>query len=65
MHKLKRPGFHTVELYIFITNSRSKRNKKIPGQRFVDIAKQETGEKFQQKILNSIVVEAGQSLQFS
>ena len=64
MQKLKRPGFHTLELYMFITNSRSQRNKKIPEHRFVDIAKYEAGEKFQQKIFNTIVVGAGQSLKF-
>ena len=54
--KLKRPGFYTFIFYIFINNSRSKQNKKNPEHTFVDIGTQEMCAKFQQNILNSIVV---------
>ena len=58
---LKRLGFCTLVFYIFINNSRSKQN---PTHPFVDIIKQKTCAKFQQKILNSMVIEARQSFQF-
>ena len=45
---------------VFANNSRSKQNKKSP---FVDIGKQETCAKFQQKIFNTIVVGVRQSFQ--
>ena len=48
---------------IFENNSRSKQNKRSPAHRFVDIGKQETCAKFQQKILNCRVVGARQSFQ--
>ena len=35
----KRPGFYTLFFYIFISNSRSKQNKKNPEHAFVDIIK--------------------------
>ena len=48
---------------IFANNSRSKQNKKYPTHPFIDIGKQETCAKFQQKILNCRLVEAHQSFQ--
>ena len=60
----KRPGFYTLVFYTFINNSRSKQNKKIPTHAFVDITKQKTCAKFQQKILTSMVVGARQNFQF-
>ena len=45
-------------------NSISKQNKKNPEHLFVDIGIQETSVKFQQKILNSMVVGARQNFQF-
>ena len=56
----KRPGFYTLVFYIFINNSRSKN----PEHSFADIVKYETCAKFQQKILNFVVVGARQSFQF-
>ena len=35
----KRPGFYTLIFSIFISNSRSKQNKKNPEHPFVDIVK--------------------------
>ena len=60
----KRPGFYTLRETRFINISRFKQNKKNPTHRFVDIGKTETGVKFQQKILNSMVVGARQSFKF-
>ena len=56
--KLKRPGFYTLVYYIFVNNSRSKQNEKNPAHSFVDIIKQKTSAKFQQKIFHSMVVRA-------
>ena len=51
--------------YICINNSRCKQKfKKIPEQAFVDIIKKKTCAKFQEKVLNSMVVRAQQSFQF-
>ena len=60
----KKPGFYTLTETRFINISRFKQNKKNPTHRFVDIGKKETGVKFQQKILNSMVVGARQSFKF-
>ena len=60
----KRPGFYTLLFYTFINNSRSKQNEKNPAHAFVDITKWKACAKFQQKILNSMVVGACQSFQF-
>ena len=49
---------------IFANNSISKQNIKIPEHAFVDLGKKEMCAKFQQKILNSMVVGARQSFQF-
>ena len=49
--------------YIFINNSRSKQYTN-PKQTFIDIVKQEACAKFQQKILNFVVVGARQGFQF-
>ena len=55
---------HT-RFFTFSNNLRSKQNKKSPKHFFVDIVKQATCAKFQQKILNSIAVGARGSFQFS
>ena len=60
----KRPGFYTLVFYTFINNSRSKQNKKNSTYPFADITKKKTCAKFQQKILNSMVVGACQNFQF-
>ena len=60
----KNPSFYTFTKTRFINNSRSKQNKKNPKHPFVDIGKTETCAKFQQKILNSMVVGACQSFPF-
>ena len=62
--KLRRPGFYTVVFYIFIHTSRSKQNKKNSKHYFLDIIKQRTCAKFQQKKLNSMVVGTCQIFQF-
>ena len=62
--KIKRPGFYTLAFYIFIDNTSSKQNKKNPEHPFLDIIKWKTCAKFQQKILNSMVVGTRQSFQF-
>ena len=49
--------------YIFINNSRSKQYTN-PKHTFIDIVKQEACAKFQQKILNFVVVGARQGFQF-
>ena len=64
LQKSKRPGFYTLIFYIFITNSRSKLNKINSEHSFIIFVKQETYAKFQQNILNFIVVRARQSFQF-
>ena len=46
---VKRPGFYVLVVPIFINNSKYKKNKKNPRHSFVDIGKQETCAKFQQK----------------
>ena len=61
---LKRRGFYTLTETRFINNSRSTQNKKNPEHSFVGISNTETCAKFQQKILNSLVVGACQSFQF-
>ena len=48
---------------IFANNSRSKQNKRNPAHPFVDIGRQKTSAKFQQKVLNCRVVEARQGFQ--
>ena len=48
---------------IFANNSRSKKNKKNPTHAFVEIGKQETCEKFRQKMLNCRAVRARQMFQ--
>ena len=45
-----------MSFFIFTNNSRSKQNKKNPEHTFVDIGTQEMCAKFQQNMLNSIVV---------
>ena len=54
----KRPGFYTLLETKFINDSYNN-----PEHSFVDIDKTETCAKFQQIILNSMVVEARQSFQ--
>ena len=64
---IKNEYVETSSLLIFANNSRSKQNKKKkknPEHSFVDIGKSETCAKFQQKILNSVVVRARQSFKF-
>ena len=61
---LKRRGFYTLTETRFINNSRSTQNKKNPEHSFVGISNTETCAKFQQKILNSLVVGARQRFQF-
>ena len=53
---VKKECIETRFFSIFANNSRSKQNKKNTEHPFVDIGKQETCAKFQQKILNSMVV---------
>ena len=62
--KIKKSWFRRTPFYTFNNNSRSKQNKKNPTDPFVDISKWKTCAKFQQKILNSVVVGARQSFQF-
>ena len=50
--------------FIFANGSRSKQNKKNPEHPFVNISQWELCGKFQQKILNSVVVGARQRFQF-
>ena len=64
LQKLKRAGFYTFVFYIFIDNSRFKQNRKNPEHAFLGIIKQKICAKFQQKILNSVVVGARQNFQF-
>ena len=56
--------FLLIRFCTFINNSKSKQNKENATHFFVDITKQRTCVKFQQKILKSIVVGARQSFQF-
>ena len=51
---LKIPVLYTLVFHIFINNSRSKQNKRNLDHPFVDIIRQMC-EKFQQKILKSVV----------
>ena len=60
----KGPGFCTLTQIRFFNNTRSNQNKKNPEHPFVDIGKTETWAKFQQKILNSMVVGARQNFRF-
>ena len=66
-NKSKKPGFskcaETKTFLIFANNSKSKQSKRNPEHPFVDVGKKETCVKFQQKILNSMVVGARQSFQ--
>ena len=59
---IDKPGFcecvETRVFFILANNSSSKQNKKNREHAFVDIGKQETCAKFQQKLLNSIAVGA-------
>ena len=57
----KRPCFYTL---VFINNSKSKQNKRNSERDFEDIVKLDMCVKFQQKILNIVVVGARQSFQF-
>ena len=50
-------------LTFFINNSRSKQNKEKSRHTFVDIGKQETCVKFQQKVLNCRILGARQNFQ--
>ena len=59
--KIKGPGFYTLTDTRFFNNSGSKQNKKNSEHTFVDTGKQERCSKFQQKILNSMVVGARQN----
>ena len=61
--KLKRPGFYTLAFYILLITQDLNKNKKNPEHPFVDIIKWKTCSKFQQKVLNSMVVGAHQSFQ--
>ena len=61
---VKNKCVETRSFFIFASNTRSKQIKKNPKHPFVDIGKWEMCAKFQQKILNSIVVEATQSFLF-
>ena len=63
--KVKKDLVSCTFFYAFINNSRSKQNKKNPTHPFVDITKSKTCAKCQQKKLNSMVVGARQSFQFS
>ena len=56
--------FLLIRFCTFINNSKSKQNKENATHSFVDITKQRTCVKFQQKILKSIVVGARQCFQF-
>ena len=49
--------------FILTNNSRSKQNEKNPKHPFVDLRKFETCAKFQQKLLNSLLVGTRQSFQ--
>ena len=62
--KLKMTWFLHAKEASFLNDSRSKRNKKNLEHPFVDVSKKEMCVKFQQKILNSMVVGARQSFQF-
>ena len=57
-------GFYTLTEPVLPKNSRSEQNFKNPEHPFGDIGKTETWAKFQQKILNSMVVGARQRFQF-
>ena len=54
LQMLKIPVLYTLVFHIFINNSRSKQNKRNLEHPFVDIIR-EMCEKFQQKILKSVV----------
>ena len=60
----KRSDFHTLTETRFINNARFKQNKKSPEHPFINIGKLKKCEKFQEKILNSVVAGAPQSFQF-
>ena len=61
---IKNKCVETRSFLIFGNNARSKQNKKNTEHSFVDIGKWETCAKFQQKILNPMVVGARPSFQF-
>ena len=61
---LKKTWFLHSRFYTFFNKSKWKENKKNPTHTFVDITKLKTCAKFQQEILNSMVVGARQSFQF-
>ena len=60
---IKNLVLHTHRNQVY-NNSRSKQNKKNSTHPFVDITNEKTCARFQQKILNSVVVQARQSFQF-
>ena len=62
--KIKKTWFLHTRFCTFINNSKSKQNKENATHSFVDITKQRTCVKFQQKILKSIVVGTRRSFQF-
>ena len=61
---IKNTWFLHTHFFIFIDNSRSEQNKKILEHPFVEISKQGTCARFQQKILNFMLIGACQNLQF-
>ena len=61
--KIKKTWFLHTRFLLFFSNSKSKQNKKNPEHPLVHIVKWETCAKFQQKILNSMVVVVRQSFQ--
>ena len=65
LRKSRKTWFLHIYKNRFIINPRSKQNKKSLERPFVDIGKQKTCAKFQQKILNSMIVGSRQNFQFS
>ena len=57
-------GFYILTETRFVNNSRCKQNQKNSEHSFADIVQTEACAKFQQKILNSVVVRACQNSQF-
>ena len=63
--KIKKDLVSTHSLFTFLLKTQDlKKKKKNPEHAFIDIIKQETCAKFQQKILNFVVVVDRQSFQF-
>ena len=62
--KIKKPGFYTFVFYIFVNNSRSKQNKKIPNTLLQTLVSRKRVQNFSKNVLNSLVVGARQSFQF-